>query len=119
MVEPGHNRFSIGHIRLFYLKEADIAMAQEQFGVAEGYISAFVATIQDGSKAAEQLTHEFDKIEEERSQRMSELSESMKGMGALERRDMEVYKDELEIDTLRHKRVACWRIATNNGLFLE
>jgi len=111
--------YSLGHTRMYYLKEADIALAQERYGQAESFIEAFLATIPDESKASKEITERFDQVERDWIEERKNLQEEKKKMGALEKRDMEEYETLIDIEALKHKRVICWQVAQDNGLFHE
>jgi len=108
----------IGYTRLYYLKEADIAMAQDRYGQAESYIDAFIATLPDEGKVPEEITKKFDEIEREWLEDKKALEREKENMGALEKKDMEAIEDLIYIEALKKKRVVCWQVSLNNGLFL-
>jgi len=112
--------YSIGHLRIKYLDLANIAFAQNNYIGANGYIDSFLDTIKEETNSGQTIKKEFDKITFMKRQRLIDLTESVKELGYLEKKDVENGgKEEIEINTIHDKKEVCWRIAMKEGLFNE
>jgi len=112
------DRLSIGHRRFYYLTESDEAIASGDFLTANEYIDSFLATINE-PKIEKEITEEFDKIEEEWYEQKQSLKQQKMNLSALEQYDLQQTEILLDAEKIKHRRVACWRIALKNGLFRE
>jgi hypothetical protein len=110
--------YSIGHLRLKYLDSANVTFAQSNFIQSEGYIKAFIDTIPEKTKAYMDLRIELDQINTRRKKQLEQLQTHLKTLGYLESKDTENRgREEIEINAIHDKKVACWRISLSEGLF--
>jgi len=112
--------YSVGHLRMKYLHSANEVFAQGNYLQCEGYIKAFLDTIPDDKPVASFLSTEFDIISKRKKDQVLQLQQHLKTLGYLEAKDTETRgRDEVEINAIHDKKVACWRIAMKEGLFFD
>jgi len=121
MVEENKS-YSIGHLRMKYLNEADNAYAMggiENILRCKRIIENFIGTIKEKSPAAKMIQERFDKINNFKEQLLKNLDENTKDIGYLERKDADNERDIIEINSIHDMKVTCWIVALENGLFYE
>jgi hypothetical protein len=112
--------YSVGHLRIKYLDLANMAFAQNNYIQADGYIKSFLDTIKDGSKAAEIITREFDRISNRKKVSLEELTKSTENLGYLEQKDLfDEGRTSIEINSIHDRKVVCWMVAQKEGLFFD
>lgn len=112
--------YSIGHLRMKYLHSANEAFAQGNYIQSDGYIKAFIDTVAEDTDAAISLRIELDAINTRRKQQLEQLKEHIKTLGYLESKDTENRgREEIELNCIHDKKVACWRISLKEGLFYD
>ena len=114
--------YSIGHLRMKYLNEADNAYAHggmENILRCRRIIDNFIGTIKEGIPAAEQIKKHFDDINKIKEELIKNLNDNTKNIGYLERKDADNERDIIEINSIHDMKIACWIVALENGLFYE
>ena len=110
--------YTMGHTRFKYLDNASISFAQGNYVQANREIDNFIGTVLEKTKAAMDLRIELDRINTEKKHQIEQLMAYVKTLGYLEAKDTENRgRDEIEINTIQDKKVACWRISMLEGLF--
>lgn len=118
MVEQTTGRRRMGQERWKYLDMANMSFAAGAYIETNGYITAFLETIKDGSKEANEIQKEFDEIEETRKKQRDDLEAQIKDLGYLEQNDIRSKgRDQIEIEAIYNRKTVCWTVAMNNGLF--
>jgi len=118
MVESGG--YTVGHLRMKYLDLANMSFAQNNYIAADGYIKNFLDTIKDDSKAADLIKKEFDKIILQKRKSIEELIKSTESLGYLEQKDiLDEGKTNIEVNCIHDKKVVCWKVAQEEGLFFD
>ena len=121
MVEE-KNIYSIGHLRMKYLNEADNAYAMggmENVIRCKRIIENFIGTIKDSTKVADEIKKRFDEINKVKNDMLNSLNENTKNLGYLEKKDANNERDLIEVNAIHDMKVACWIISLDNGLFYE
>lgn len=112
--------YKLGILRLKYLDLSNMAFAQQNPILANGYINDFLQTIKEDSKAGKDIKKQFDETMEKREQQLKELFKATEKLGYLEKKDVENRgRQEIEINTIHDKKTICWSVSMENGLFYE
>jgi len=121
MVDDGKS-YSIGHLRMKYLNEADNVYAMggmENILRCKRIIDNFLGTIKEDSDAAEQIQKRFDEINSLKRNLVNSLDSNTKNIGYLERKDADAERDMIEVNSIHDMKVACWIVALKYKLFDE
>ena len=112
--------YRIGQSRYRYLDLANMTFAQGAFAECNGYIAAFLETIEEGSELEKKLRIGFDEIEMERRSKIHKLEEKIKDMGYLEQKDEKNNgRERIEIEAILNRKNICWTVSLQKGLFYE
>ena len=108
----------MGTERWKYLDMANLSFAAGEFVNCNGYINAFIETIDETCPESKELKDDLDSIEEKRRKQIQDLINETEELGYLEQKDIRTNgRERIEIDVVHDRKTVCWTLAIKYGLF--
>ena len=120
MAEKTGLGYTIGHIRMKYLNDADNAYAAGEYLVSSRILENFIGTIKEDTEVAKQLKEKLDEIIRLKDMAIREMEKSYQNdAGYFEKTDAKINRERIEVNAIHDIKTVCWIVSLENGLFYE